>query len=75
LSEEGKYPKLNFAKDGDTINTEPSTITFNAASFKIGSDYLCMDFGELLMNHEKIKTLVFEYNNGKKYTYKKVEEA
>ncbi len=70
MSEKGEYPKLKFEH-----TEEPSTITFNAASFKIGSDYLCMDFGELFMNHEKIKTLVFEYKNGKTYTYKKVEES
>ena len=63
-----KPGEMKFAK-----NEKPDTITFNAGAFKIGSDYLCLDFGELFLNHEKIKTIIFQYKEGKKYTYKKVE--
>ncbi len=71
---------LEAPKDAKTFSfqnsKEPSTITFHAGAFKIGSDFVCLDFGnDLFLNHEKIKTLVFEYKDGKTYTYKKVEET
>ncbi len=73
---EQKPGQIKFAEGADKINIEPSTITFHASAFKIGSDFICLDFAEeLLFNHAKIKTIGFEYANSKKYTYKKVEET
>lgn len=58
------------------IDNAPGDITFHASAFKIGSDYLCMNFGiNVFINHDKCDRIIFEYKDGKKYTYKKVKES
>jgi len=77
LTKEPKTDALFDTSKTDTLTVtmpkEPDTITFDAAEFKVGPDFLCMT-GDWGIDFEKIKTLEFIMGDkrDKIYTFRKV---